>query len=107
MAGEHLTKPPYGYKVDPNDKKKWIVGILERMDYYGHTVNFKSYSKSHKLKKRISAPKEQQAICRNTPKAIVEEAEKGMKRKRREVEQARKRIAELERIFNRKRRHSP
>lgn len=25
MAGEHLTKPPYGYKVDPVDKKKWIV----------------------------------------------------------------------------------
>ena len=25
MAGEHLTKPPYGYKVDPTDRKKWIV----------------------------------------------------------------------------------
>lgn len=25
MAGEHLTKPPYGYKVAPADKKKWIV----------------------------------------------------------------------------------
>ena len=25
MAGEHLTKPPYGYRVDPNDKKQWIV----------------------------------------------------------------------------------
>ena len=23
MAGEHLTKPPYGYKVDTNDKKRW------------------------------------------------------------------------------------
>ncbi len=135
MAGEHLTKPPYGYKVDPADKKKWIVdeeaasvvkrifdlciagkgpmqiakilkadkilttnayyakqkgkllpdnpynwnensivGILERMDYCGHTVNFKSYSKSHKLKKRIPTTKEQQAIFRNTHEAIVEEA---------------------------------
>ena len=135
MAGEHLTKPPYGYKVDPNDKKQWIVdeeaaavvkrifdlcvagkgpmqiakilktektltvkayyakrkdkplpenpyhwndnsvvGILERMDYCGHTVNFKSYSKSHKLKKRIPTTKEQQAIFRNTHEAIVEEA---------------------------------
>ena len=135
MAGEHLTKPPYGYKVDPADKKKWIVdeeaaavvkrifdlciagkgpmqiakilkadkiltvkayyakqkgkllpdnpynwnensivGILERMDYCGHTVNFKSYSKSHKLKKRIPTPKEQQAIFRDTHEAIVEEA---------------------------------
>ncbi len=135
MAGEHLTKPPYGYKVDPADKKNWIVdeeaatvvkrifalciagkgpmqiakilkadkilttkayyakqkgkllpdnpytwnensivGILERMDYCGHTVNFKSYSKSHKLKKRIPTTKEQQAIFRNTHEAIVEEA---------------------------------
>lgn len=135
MAGEHLTKPPYGYKVDPNDKKQWlideeaatvvkrifdlcvagngpmqiakilkadkvltakayyakqkgktlpenpynwedstIVGILERMDYCGHTVNFKSYSKSHKLKKRIPTTKEQQAVFRNTHEAIVDEA---------------------------------
>mgnify|MGYP001016054091 CR=1 FL=1 len=135
MAGEHLTKPPYGYKVDPNDRKKWIadeeaaavvkkifdlcvagngpmriakilkadkvlttrahyakqkgkplpdnpyswnestiVAVLERMDYCGHTVNFKSYSKSHKLKRRIPTTKEQQAIFRNTHEAIVEEA---------------------------------
>ena len=135
MAGEHLTKPPYGYKVDPNDKKKWIVdeeaaavvkrifdlcvagkgpmqiakvlkadkvlttrayyakrkekslpdnpyswnestivAVLERMDYCGHTVNFKSYSKSHKLKKRIPTTKEQQAIFHDTHEAIVEEA---------------------------------
>ena len=25
MAGEHLTKPPYGYMVNPTDKKQWIV----------------------------------------------------------------------------------
>ena len=34
MAGEHLTKPPYGYKVDPNDKKQWIVdeeAVFERV----------------------------------------------------------------------------
>ncbi len=135
MAGEHLTKPPYGYKVNPNNKKQWIVdeeaaavvkrifdlcvagkgpsqiakilkadnvliakayyakrkgkalpdnpynwkdstivGILERMDYCGHTVNFKSYSKSHKLKKRIPTTREQQAIFRDTHEAIVEEA---------------------------------
>ncbi len=135
MAGEHLTKPPYGYMVSPTDKKQWIVdeeaaavvkrifdlciagngpmqiakilkednvptvkayyaekkgkaipdnpynwnensivAILERMDYCGHTVNFKSYSKSHKLKKRIPTTKEQQAIFFNTHEAIVEDA---------------------------------
>lgn len=111
MAGECLTKLHFGYKVDTDDKKKWIVdeetavviklifdlciagkepmqiakilkadkilttkayyakqkckllmdnpynwneniivGILEHMDYCEHTVNFKSYSQSHKLK---------------------------------------------------------
>ena len=25
QAGEHLTKPPYGYMVSPTDKKQWIV----------------------------------------------------------------------------------
>lgn len=135
QAGEHLTKPPYGYMVSPTDKKQWIVdeeaavvvkqifdlciggkgpmqiakilkednvltakayyaekkgktftenpydwrdstivGILERMDYCGHTVNFKSYSKSHKLKKRIPTTKEQQAIFFNTHEAIVKGA---------------------------------
>ena len=47
--------------------------MLERMDYCGHTVNFKSYSKSHKLKKRIPTTKEQQAIFYNTHEAIVED----------------------------------
>lgn len=65
-------------KALPDDPYHWnensVVGILERMDYCGHTVNFKSYSKSHKLKKRIPTPKEQQAVFRNTHEAIVEEA---------------------------------
>lgn len=30
-----------------------VVGILERMEYTGCTCNFKTYSKSYKLKKRI------------------------------------------------------
>ena len=65
-------------KAFPDNPYNWnensIVAILERMDYYGHTVNFKSYSKSHKLKKRIPTTKEQQAISFNTHEAIVEDA---------------------------------
>ena len=49
---------------DPKKRKKmperpyhWIgqsvAGILERMEYTGCTCNFKTYSKSYKLKKRI------------------------------------------------------
>ena len=65
-------------KAFPDNPYNWnensIVAILERMDYCGHTVNFKSYSKSHKLKKRIPTTKEQQAIFFNTHEAIVEDA---------------------------------
>ena len=66
--GKALPENPYNWKDST------IVGILERMDYCGHTVNFKSYSKSHKLKKRIPTTKEQQAIFYNTHEAIVEDA---------------------------------
>ena len=134
-AGEHLcTNPPYGYRKDPADKKKWIVdeeaaevvkrifdlciagkgpmqiakmltadkvltvkahyakqngrtmpdnpyrwsvesirGILERPEYTGCTVNFKTHSKSHKLKKRLQNAPENQRIFLNTQPAIIEE----------------------------------
>lgn len=134
-AGEHLcTNPPYGYRKDPDDKKKWIVdeeaaavvkkifdlciagkgpmqiakaltadkvltvkayyakrdgkampdnlyrwdyksiaGILERPEYTGCTVNFKTYSKSHKLKKRLQNAPENYRIFPNTQPAIIEE----------------------------------
>ena len=134
-AGEHLcSNPPYGYRKDPADKKKWIVdeeaaevvkrifdlciagkgpmqiakmltaqhvltvkahyaqrdgkplpekpyqwspksvaGILERPEYTGCTVNFKTYSKSHKLKKRLHNAPENQRIFPNTQPAIIDE----------------------------------
>ena len=68
QKGKSLPDNPYSWN------ESTIVAVLERMDYCGHTVNFKSYSKSHKLKKRIPTTKEQQAIFRNTHEAIVEEA---------------------------------
>lgn len=68
QKGKALPENPYDWN------ESTIVAILERMDYCGHTVNFKSYSKSHKLKKRIPTTKEQQAVFRNTHEAIVEEA---------------------------------
>lgn len=57
--GNPFPENPYDWRDST------IVGILERMDYCGHTVNFKSYSKSHKLKKRIPTTKEQQSIFYN------------------------------------------
>ena len=47
--GKPLPEEPYAW----DDSS--VVGILERMDYAGHTVNFKTHSKSYKFKKRIPA----------------------------------------------------
>ena len=52
---------------------KSIAGILERLEYTGCTVNFKTYSKSHKLKKRLQNAPENYRIFPNTQPAIIEE----------------------------------
>ena len=137
-AGEHLcTNPPYGYRKDPADKKKWIIDeeaaevvkrifalclegygptqiarilkeeqvitptihfqqtgrtarnappdnpynwtgdtiadILERPEYQGHTVNFKTYKQSYKSKKTCYNPEEKWLVFENTHEAIISE----------------------------------
>ena len=57
------------YQWDP----KSVAGILERPEYTGCTVNFKTYSKSHKLKKRLHNVPENQRIFPNTQPAIIDE----------------------------------
>lgn len=52
--------------------QKSIVGILERREYTGCTVNFKTYTKSLKFKKRMENPKENQRIFEGTQPAIIE-----------------------------------
>ena len=136
-AGEHLcTNPPYGYRKDPEDKKKWLVdeeaaevvkrifalclegygpskiarilktdkvvtptvhfqrmgkatrsplpdnpynwdqksvaGILERPEYQGHTVNFKTSKQSYKSKKTLHNPEEKWLVFENTHEAIID-----------------------------------
>ena len=137
-SGEHLTtNAPYGYKKDPNDKKKWIIYeeaaaivqkifalcvyglvptqiakwlqeqeiltpthywkskgvktptkptkypykwttetvsyILERVEYLGHTVNFKTTKQSYKSKKILWNNPADWAIFENTQPPIIEE----------------------------------
>ncbi len=48
-----------------------VVNILERMEYTGCTCNFKTYSKSYKLKKRIPNAPEDMFIVADTQEAIV------------------------------------
>ena len=62
-----LPDNPYGW----NDST--VSGILERMEYCGHTVNFKTHRQSYKIKKTIENPPEQWKIFRNTHEAIVDE----------------------------------
>ena len=66
-AGKPLPENPYHW--DP----KSVAGILERPEYTGCTVNFKTYSKSHKLKKRLHNAPENQRVFPNTQPAIIEE----------------------------------
>lgn len=65
--GKPLPEKPY--KWSP----KSVAGILERPEYTGCTVNFKTYSKSHKLKKRLHNAPENQRIFPNTQPAIIDE----------------------------------
>ena len=55
--------------------KRWgmatVVHILERMEYLGHTVNFKTYRKSYKNKKLYENPKEKWLIIENTHEPII------------------------------------
>ncbi len=48
-----------------------VAGILERMEYTGCTCNFKTYSKSYKLKKRIPNAPEDMFILPDTQEAII------------------------------------
>ena len=63
-----LSMPDNLYQWSP----KSIVGILERPEYLGCTVNFKTYTKSLKFKKRMENPKENQRVFEGTQPPIIE-----------------------------------
>ncbi len=52
--------------------QKTVAGILENLEYTGCTVNFKTYKKSYKSKKRIELPQEDWFIFENTQEAIID-----------------------------------
>ena len=60
----------------PDNLYRWcaksVAGILERPEYTGCTVNFKTYTKSLKFKKRMENPKENRRIFEDTQPAIIE-----------------------------------
>ncbi len=67
--GRKCSKPPaipYGWVADT------VSGILDKQEYCGDTVNFRTTSKSFKLKKRLERPQEDWQVFENTHPAIID-----------------------------------
>ena len=57
---------PYNWTSDT------IADILERPEYQGHTVNFKTYKQSYKSKRTCYNPEEKWLVFENTHEAIID-----------------------------------
>jgi len=72
-----LSRGEKSRTVVPDVPYQWngpvVSKILERMEYLGHTVNFKTHVKSYKNKKKIDNAPEQWKIFKNTHEAIIEQ----------------------------------
>lgn len=60
------SENPYNWSADT------IGGIIEKKEYWGHTVNFKTYKQSYKSKKKCTNPEEKQLVFENTHEAIID-----------------------------------
>ena len=85
LAADGVVNPTYYWRsrgtsrggskstVEPT---KWghttVKKILTLQEYCGDVINFKSYSKSYKMKKRIENPEENRAIFPNVHEAIID-----------------------------------
>lgn len=60
----------------PQNPYRWVADtistMLEKKEYLGHTVNFKTYKQSYKSKKKLHNPEEKQLIFENTHEAIID-----------------------------------
>ena len=60
----------------PENPYRWVADtistMLEKKEYLGHTVNFKTYKQSYKSKKKLYNPEEKQLIFENTHEAIID-----------------------------------
>ena len=67
--GRKCSKPP---AVPYNWCAATVADILDKQEYCGDTVNFRTTSKSFKLKKRLERPQEDWQIFENTHPAIID-----------------------------------
>lgn len=83
---ERKILTPSAYALEKGTKRagfvaanpyKWgsavVANILDRMEYLGHTVNFKTYTKSYKNHKKIENSPENWKIFENTQEAIIDQ----------------------------------
>lgn len=61
-----LPDNPYSWKSET------ISDILERPEYQGHTVNFKTYRQSYKSKRTLQNPVDKWLLFENTHEAIID-----------------------------------
>ena len=63
-------------KLLPDEPFKWaqktVAGILEKVEYIGHTENFKTSSKNYRSKKRVWNDREKRKLFEDTHPAIVD-----------------------------------
>ena len=85
LAADGVVNPTYywrsrgtsrGRSKSTVEPTKWghttVKKILTLQEYCGDVINFKSYSKSYKMKKRIENPEENRAIFLNVHEAIID-----------------------------------
>lgn len=60
-----------GFKNPTRWGEQTVNKILDRIEYAGHTANFKTHKKSYKNKKKIENPKSEWLIFENTHPAII------------------------------------
>lgn len=84
LQEDHILTPTAYYHDEgrafrnalPEDAYGWsqksVARILERPEYQGHTVNFKTYRQSYKNKKTCYNPTENQMVFENTHEALID-----------------------------------
>lgn len=74
---EHWQTQGRKTSMPPAIPHKWaartVADILERLEYCGHTVNFRSTTRSFKDKTKIDRPKDEWKVFEDTHEAIIDE----------------------------------
>jgi len=83
----------------PDNPYAWqsrtVADILAKMEYLGHTVNFKTYKKSYKSKAKVWNDPEDWEVFENTHEAIIDEATWDVVQKIREGKRRPSRMGEM------------